>query len=110
MKHIKELKKVLRIYIDNTDTFNGEALWKYILNKANEHKLAGATVYKAVAGVGSHNTIHTFDIFNLSAKMPIVIEIIEEQDSIDSFLNSLEGALKEAFVTIHSVETIKYKA
>ena len=110
MKHQKENKKVLRVYIDNTDTFNGEALWKHILNSANEHKLAGATVYKAVAGVGSHNTIHTFDIFNLSAKMPIVIEIIEQEDKINNFLNSLESALKEAFVTIHSVDTITYKA
>ena len=110
MKQQKELKKVLRIYIDNTDSYNGEALWKYILNSANEHKLAGATVYKAVAGVGSHNTIHTFDIFNLSAKMPIVIEIIENEENINNFLNSIESALKEAFITIHSVETIKYKA
>ena len=104
-----EHKKVLRIYIDNTDSYNGQALWKYILKSANENNLAGATVYKAVAGVGSHNTIHTFDIFNLSAKMPIVIEIIEQEDKISNFLNSLESALKEAFVTIHSVDTITYK-
>jgi len=110
MKHQRDSKKVLRIYIDNTDNYNGQALWKYILNSANEHNLAGVTVYKAVAGVGSHNTIHTFDIFNLSAKMPIVIEIIENEENINNFLNSLDSALKEAFVTIHSVDTIKYKA
>ena len=103
-------KKVLRIYIDNTDKYDGEALWKYLLNSAKDKKLAGATVYKAVAGVGRHSEIHTFDIFNLSNEMPIVIEIIEDEANIESFLASVEGALKEAFVTIHSVDTINYKA
>ena len=110
MKHKIIKQKVLKIYIDNTDTFQDEALWKYILNSAKEHKLAGATVYKAIAGVGSNLDIHTFDIFNLSVKMPIIIEIIDSCDKITNFLNSLDIVLKEAFVTMHDVDTIKYKA
>jgi len=110
MKHEIIKKKVLKLYIDNTDTYEDEPLWKYILNSAKEHKLAGATVYKAVAGVGSNLDIHTFDIFNLSLKMPIVIEIIDSCDKITNFLNSLDIVLKEAFVTMHDVDTIKYKA
>ena len=109
MKHEIIKQKVLKLYIDNTDTYEDESLWKYILNSAKEHKLAGATVYKAVAGVGSNLDIHTFDIFNLSLKMPIIIEIIDSQEKIVKFLNSLDIVLKEAFVTMHDVDTIKYK-
>ena len=109
MKHEIIKKKVLKIYIDNTDIFQGESLWKYILNSAKEHRLAGATVYKAVAGVGSNLDMHTFDIFNLSIKMPIIIEIIDSSENIITFLNSLDIILKEAFVTMHDVNTIKYK-
>jgi len=108
MKHQTIKKKALKIYIDNTDTYSDNALWKYILEQAKEHSLSGATVYKAVAGVGSNYTIHTFDILNLSNKMPIVIEIIDESDKITKFLNSLEPALKEAFATLHDVNTIVY--
>ena len=100
-------KKVLRIYIDNTDKYNNEPLWKYLLNSAKDNKIAGATVYKAVAGVGRHSEIHTFDIFNLSNEMPIVIEIIEDEENIEKFLKNVENSLKEAFVTIHSVDTNK---
>ena len=103
-------KKVLRFYIDNTDKYNNEPLWKYLLNSAKDNNLAGATVYKAVAGVGRHSEIHTFDIFNLSNEMPIVIEIIEDEENIEKFLKNVENSLKEAFVTIHSVDTINYKA
>ncbi len=110
MKHEVIKQKVLKIYIDNTDTYEDEALWKYILSSAKEHKLAGATVYKAVAGVGSNLDIHTFDIFNLSIKMPIIVEIIDTNEKITTFLNSLDILLKEAFVTMCDVDTIKYKA
>ena len=110
MKHEVRKEKVLKIYIDNTDTYEDEALWKYILNSAKEHNLAGATVYKAVAGVGANLDIHTFDIFNLSITMPIVLEIIDSYDKIRDFLNSLDVVLKEAFVTMHDVDTIIYKA
>jgi len=103
-------KKVLRIYIDNIDKYNNEPLWKYLLNSAKDNKIAGATVYKAVAGVGRHSEIHTFDIFNLSNEMPIVIEIIEDEENIEKFLKNVENSLKEAFVTIHTVDTINYKA
>jgi len=110
MKTRMQSKKVLRIYIDNTDKFEGESLWKYLLESAQSSNLDGATVYKAVAGVGRHSQIHTFDIFNLSSQMPIVIEIIESQEKIEQYLKSVEGSLKEAFVTIHTVDTINYKA
>ena len=103
-------KKVLKIYIDNTDKYQNEPLWKYILTTSKELNLDGATVYKAVAGVGRHNQIHTFDIFNLSNEMPIVIEIIDTETKIENFLKTIEPSLKEAFVTIHSVETINFKA
>jgi len=109
MKHEIIKQKLLKIYIDNTDEYNGEALWSYILNSAKEHKLSGATVYKAVAGVGSNLEIHTFDIFNLSVKMPIIIEIVDLEEKIIKFLNSLDTVLKEAFVTMYDVDTIKYK-
>jgi len=109
MKTRMQSKKVLRIYIDNTDKYEGELLWKYLLESAKKSNLDGATVYKAVAGVGRHSEIHTFDIFNLSNQMPIVIEIIEDEAKIESYLSSIENSLKEAFVTIHSVDTINYK-
>jgi len=107
-RDIDKMKMILRLTRDLGVNMAGIALWKYILEQAKEHSLSGATVYKAVAGVGSNYTIHTFDILNLSNKMPIVIEIIDESDKITKFLNSLEPALKEAFATLHDVNTIVY--
>jgi PII-like signaling protein len=101
--------KKLNIYLDNTDTYNSEALWKYLLKKATETGLRGATVYKAVAGVGSHKELHTFDILTLSTELPIIIELIDTKENIESFLKASSESLKECFVTLSDIEVLDFK-
>jgi len=48
MKRYLGKKRLIRIYIDNTDKYNGKSLWEEILKKAKENSLSGATVLKAV--------------------------------------------------------------
>jgi PII-like signaling protein len=106
MKYQKESRVSLKIYCDNTDTFNSKPLWEYILDKAKELNIRGATVYKAVAGIGSNKSMHRFDILNLSNTMPLVIEIIESKDKIDDFLEKLDINIKDTFISMQDVEVL----
>jgi PII-like signaling protein len=101
--------KNLKIYLDNTDKYNNLPLWKYLLESSTKANLEGATVYKAVAGVGKHKEIHTFDILTLSNELPIIIEIIDTKESIDRFLELTKDALKSTFVTISDIEVLDFK-
>jgi len=102
------VKKVsLKIYCDNTDIHSNKPLWEYILNKAKDLKLKGATVYKAVAGIGSTNTIHRFDLLSLSNSMPLVIEIIDDKEKIDLFLDSIYIDIKDTYITISNIEVLE---
>ncbi len=107
MNYSKEKRVSLKIYCDNTDTFNSKPLWEYILDIAKELNLRGATVYKAVAGIGSHKSMHRFDILNLSNTMPLVIEIIELKDKIEEFLDRLDINCEDTFITMHEVDILK---
>jgi len=78
--------KNLKIYLDNIDRFNSMPLWKYLLQNATKLNLKGATVYKAVAGIGKHKELHTFELVSLSNTMPLIIEIIEKEENIKKFL------------------------
>jgi len=100
--------KNLKIYLDNTDSFNNETLWKYLLNNATKAELKGATVYKAVAGVGTHKELHSFDILTISNKLPLVIEIVDSKDKINSFLDLSRDALKECFVTLSDIKVLDF--
>ena len=108
MSNLITQKYVLKIYIDNTDKYNNQPLWKYILESIKESKLAGATVYKAVAGIGEHSMLHTFDILNLSNEMPLIIEIIDSEEKLTNFLNEHKKALTNLFITKHSIEIVSY--
>jgi len=102
-------KKILRIYIDSNDKHNSKPLWEEILHLAKENSLAGATVFKAIAGMGPTSEIHSFNVFVLSENLPIVIEIIDKETKIRSFLKILDGIVQEGLVTLTDTEVISYK-
>ena len=107
-RYIGERKK-LKIYIDNDDKYDGSPLWEVIVKSAKEYGLAGATVYKAVAGMGAHSEIRSFSIWSMSQKLPLIIEIIDSEAKIRGFLNQLDAILEEALVTLEDIEVIAYK-
>ncbi len=100
---------LLKIYLNNTDKLEGKTLWHLILERVKEASLQGATVYKAVAGVGKHKEIHTFDLLALSINIPIIIEIIDSESKINSFLEANKEYLKETFVTKSAIEVVDFK-
>jgi len=109
MKAFLGNKKVLRIYIDNSDTYQGEALWQYLVQQAQAEGLSGATVFKGVAGVGAHSQLHTFEIWALSQTLPVIIEMIDDEEKIIDFVNRYEHAIGEGLITLHTVEVLRYK-
>ena len=109
MKQYLGKKKVLRIYIDNSDLFEEKPLWQYLVHQAKSDGLAGATVFKGVAGMGAHSELHTFEIWALSQTLPVIIEIIEEEEKIMTFLDTYDSAIEEGLITLHDVEVLTYK-
>jgi len=109
MKRYLGSKKRLRIYLDNSDTHEGKPLWQLLVQKVREEGLAGATVFKAAAGLGVESELHTFEIWSMSQKLPIVIEIIESEEAIRNFLDRYDGMIGEGLVTLDDVEVLRYK-
>ncbi len=109
MKQYLGSKKVLRIYIDNSDTYESKPLWQYLVQQAQAEGLSGATVFKGSAGVGAHSELHTFEIWALSQTLPVIIEIIDDEEKITDFIDRYDNAIHEGLVTMHTVEVLRYK-
>jgi PII-like signaling protein len=101
---------LLRIFIGESDQYQGDPLFKVIVLKAREHHLAGATVFRGPMGFGKSSHLHTSGILRLSFDLPIVIEIVDSEEKIQSFLAAIEGILGPGLVTIERVQAIFYKA
>ncbi|SDF53896.1 DUF190 domain-containing protein [Sporolituus thermophilus] len=108
MPKITGQAKRLRIYIGETDRYNGKSLYHAIVLKAKELDLAGATVFRGIMGYGANSRIHTARIVDLSDDLPILIEIVDSEEYINKILPFLDEVVTEGLVTLDDVEIIKY--
>jgi PII-like signaling protein len=108
MAKIKAHAKRLRIYIGEADSWEGKSLYKALVLKAKELDLAGATVFQGCMGYGANSRIHTASLIDLSADLPIMIEIIDSAEYIEKFLPYLDKMVKEGMVTVDDIQVIKY--
>jgi len=106
--HAPQPAVLLRIYTEEGKMNNHRPLYEDIVIKARAAKLAGATVLRGPMGYGLHATIHTAKILDLSAKLPLVIEIVDTDEKIRSFLTELDSMKALGLVTLEKVEVIHY--
>lgn len=100
---------LLRIFIGETDKKDGDPLYEWIVKKAREQGLAGATVTRGVLGFGAHSLIHTTKILRISEDMPMVIEIVDTLDKIDAFIPIINNSIKEGLAIIEEVRIRFYR-
>jgi PII-like signaling protein len=100
---------LLRIFVGQSDTWQGESLFEAIVLKARELHLAGATVFRGMLGYGASSRLHTTKLLQLSTDLPVVIEIIDERAKIDAFLPCLDTMLDVGTVTLEPVKILKYR-
>src|ERR1700741_2265773 len=90
---------LLRIYTEEGKHDGGRPLYEAIVFKAREMGMAGATVLRGPMGFGQSHAIHTAKILDLSAKLPLVIEIVDAEDKIQAFIKTLNGMHDIGLVT-----------
>jgi PII-like signaling protein len=99
---------LLRIYTEEGKMNGHRPLYEHIVLEARAAKLAGATVLRGPMGYGVHAVIHTAKILDLSAKLPLVIEIVDSEDKIRAFIEQLDGIRDIGLVTTEMVEVVHY--
>ena len=106
---LPEESLLLRIFIGESDRWEHHPLYEAIVLKARELGLAGATVLRGPMGFGASSHLHTAKILRLSDDLPMVIEIVDQEDRINAFLPSLEQMLGGGMVTLEKVKVLHYR-
>lgn len=102
--------KLVRIFVGESDHWEGRPLYQALVQRAREIGLAGATVLRGIEGFGASSVVHTARILRLSEDLPIVIELVDRADKIEEFLHATDEMVKEGMVTVERVEIRKYEA
>ena len=102
--------KLLRVFIGESDRWEGRPLYEAIVLEARKRGLAGATVTKGVMGFGAHSRIHTAKLLELSQDLPMVIEIVDAPEKIEAFMPDLERMVGDGLITIERAEVLLYRS
>ena len=100
---------ILKIYASSTDKIGFDLLYEHLVILAKQKGIAGVTVYRGIMGFGlSNNQIETSRFWELTEKLPVVIEMIDKTEILTDFYNLIESDLlklpKGCLVTIHPIE------
>ncbi len=111
MKNIANAK-LLRIFVGESAKIGHINIYEKIVTSAREANLAGATVYKGLMGFGKSSIVHTSKILTISDDLPLIIEIIDSKEKIESYIPIVKSIFEEAnnggLITIENAEIIHY--
>lgn len=110
MNAIQEEGQLLRIIIGESNKHERMPLYEWIVRQARSRGLAGATVLRGIQGFGANSLIHTTKILRLSEDLPVVVEIIDSAEKIESFLQAIDYAITEGIVTVEKAWVRMYRA
>ncbi len=101
--------QLLRIFLGESDRWEGRPLYEAVVLEAREAGLAGATVLRGMMGFGASSRIHTTKVLRLSEDLPVVVEIVDRSERIAAFLPTLNGMVDEGLITLEKVQVIAYR-
>ncbi len=100
---------LLRIFIGESDHYQGKALHEQVVLKAREMNLAGATVLRGIMGFGADSRMHTAKLLRLSEDLPIIVELVDTEENLNKLMPFLDETVTEGLITLEKVRVIKYR-
>lgn len=104
---------IIRVYVGESDKINGRVLFEEIVFEARNAGMAGATVLKGIMSFGASHSIHTMKIFALSSDLPVVVEIVDNIEKLDQFMEKINQIMDHSkrggLVTFQELNVVRYE-
>ena len=101
---------LVRIYVGESDQWEGRPLYHAIVALLRERGIAGATVLRGIEGFGAKAHLHTSRILRLSEDLPVLIEAVDREDRIRAVLPDLDGIVGDGLITLEKIEVIAHRS
>ena len=103
----------LKIKASTTDRIGSKLLYQYLVEKAKEKGISGATVFRGIMGYGTSSKIHSSKFWELTEKLPVVMEFVDKTSKLEQFYVEIEDELlrmpKGCLVTLEPTEILLQK-
>jgi len=107
-------RTLMRIFLGESDRcasgpHKGRPLYEAILLTLREEGCAGATVVRAIAGFGPSAKLHTGKVLRLSTDLPVIVEVVDEEEKLQGVLPWLEEVMGGGLITMERARVIFYR-
>lgn len=106
----ESIASLLRIFIGESDHYKGKHLYGYIAEYLKTNHYSGVTVLRGIQGFGHASIMHKSDILDLSSDLPIIIEVVDTEDKINTLKEVIdkENWIESGLITEEKVKIVRY--
>jgi PII-like signaling protein len=101
---------LMRIYLSESARSDGHDALTAVVEAIAAAGIAGATAFKGIEGYGSSRVISSERVVDAWMDLPLLIEVVDEDEKIRTFLPTLERILFDGLVTLERVQTLFSRA
>jgi PII-like signaling protein len=100
--------KLLRIFVDEEDRWQGKPLYDAIIEAFRSAGFTGATVLKGIEGYGVNGAVRSARAVDFSTNLPVLIEVMDEEEKVLTFIPTLRGMISEGLITLENVQLMRF--
>lgn len=101
-------QQLMRIFISESDRQGTRPLYEVMVELLHKEGFAGATVVRGMCGFGANRVYHTQKLLDLSASLPIIIEVVDSLDKINTIMPRIDDMMMGGMITLEKATVIRY--
>lgn len=105
---LKEKAVRLKIYLGESDRYNGVPAYQAVVHHLREKGFWGATVYRGIYGYGKRSLLHSASVLRLSEDLPLIVEAVEDEDKVLAVVPQLSEMVKGGLITVEDVRVLRH--
>jgi PII-like signaling protein len=99
--------RLMRIYMGESDRWEGEPLYDAIVKRLRLLDIAGATVYRGILGYGAKGHTHKSGPLPFSHDLPIMISVVDTEEKLNDAIAQIEAMMQDALIVLSDVDMIR---
>ena len=99
--------RMMRIYLGESDQWQGEPLYDAIVKRLRLMDIAGATVYRGILGYGVKRHTHKSGALPFSRDLPIMISVVDTEENLARAVDAVESMMQDGIIVLSDVDVIR---
>jgi uncharacterized protein len=94
------------VYLSDGAKHLGVPVYSSVVDFLLKSGIAGASVFKGVAGFGAKHRMHSAHILDISDHLPVIIQFVDTREKIEAILPELQKRTTSGLIEMYEVDIL----